>query len=135
MTDFTDYTENLTVEWLVGGTDFPASHSNVYVGLHTADPTDSGEDNEVTASSYSRASTVAGSDWTINGGTFENNGEIQFPIAQENWGTVSHFTLWDGSPNDGTNNALAVSSLDSSKEIREGDQPVFRDGVLTGQVD
>lgn len=132
MSDFTTYLEGQIVDWMVSGSDMPASHSNIYVALHTSDPTNSGEDNEVTAASYSRVSTVAGTDWGTNGNTFDNLIDIEFPEAQEDWGTVTHFSLWDGSA--GTDNALAWSALDRNRDITTGDAPVFRDGTLNGSV-
>jgi len=132
MSDFTSYLESQIVDWMVGGNDMPSSHSNVYVALHTDDPTNSGENNEVTATSYTRASTSSGTDWTVSDNTFSNLIDVEFPEAEENWGEVTHFTLWDG-PDD-TDNALAYSVLDRSREITTGDAPVFRDGTLNGSV-
>jgi len=134
MSDFTDYSESNIVSWIVGGQDMPTAASNIYVGLHTSDPTDTGENNEVSTASYSRVSTTAGTDWNITNNTFDNAIDIIFPEAQEDWGTITHFSLWNGSPNDGTNNALAYSVLDSSRDILTGDSAVFRDGSLSGSV-
>jgi hypothetical protein len=132
MTDFTDYLEGQIVNWMVSGSDMPASHSNIYVALHTSDPTNSGENNEVSASSYARVSTTAGTDWSVSGNTFSNLIDIEFPEAQEDWGNITHFTLWDGP--DATDNALAWSALDRSRDVSTGDAPVFRDGTLNGSV-
>lgn len=136
MSDFTDYTETEIVNWLVGGQDMPVAHANVYVALHTADPTETPDGStEVDASttSYTRVSTSAGTDWTLNGDNFENGVEIEFPEATESWGNVSHFSLWDGSAD--TDNPLAKSALDTTRTIESGDAPIFRVGSLTGQVD
>jgi len=132
MSDFTTYTEEQIVNWLVGGSDMPLAHGNIYVALHTSSPTNSGEDNEVTAASYSRVSTEANTDWQIADNTFDNLIDIEFPEAQEDWGDITHFTLWDGP--DATDNALAWSALDTSRNIATGDAPVFRDGSLNGSV-
>jgi len=132
MTDFTDYVETEIANWIVGGVDMPTSHGNVYVGLHTGDPTETGDANEVSAASYSRASTTAGTDWTIGTGTFENSSDISFPEAQELWGDVSHFSLWDSQTG---GNALGYSSLSSTRTVESGDAPVFRTASLTGQID
>lgn len=132
MSDFTDYSENNIANWMVGGQDMPVAHGNVYVALHTGDPTETGSSNEVSASSYSRASSVAGTDWNITGGSFENANEIAFPDAQELWGDVSHFSLWDSSTG---GNAIAYSSLTNTRTVDNGDAPVFRATSLTGQVD
>lgn len=132
MSDFTDYTENQIAQWLVGNADMPTSHGNVYVALHTSNPGDDGQGNEVSAGSYSRVQTAAGTDWTINGGEFENAVEITFPEATEDWGTITHFSLWDGSTT--SDNALAVSPLVQSRDVGTGDTPLFRAGNLNGSV-
>jgi hypothetical protein len=132
MSDFTDYVEGSIVDWMVGGSDMPTAHSNVYVALHTGDPGETGDSNEVSTTSYSRASTSANGDWTRSGNTFENAVDISFPQAQENWGTISHFSLWDGSS--GSDNAIAYSALNSSRSVETDDSPIFRAGSLTGSV-
>lgn len=131
MSDFTDYTESSIVNWMVGGTSMPAPVDPVYVALHTSDPTDTGENNEVTASSYARVSTTAGTDWDTVNNTFTNLIDIEFPEAQEDWGNISHFSLWDASTN---GNAIAASQLSQARDILTGDAPVFRDGTLNGSV-
>ena len=132
MSDFTSYLESQIVDWMVGGSDMPPSHSNIYIALHTDNPTNSGEDNEVTADSYSRVSTTADTDWTISDNTFTNLIDVEFPEAEEDWGEISYFTLWDG-PSD-TDNAIAWSTLERSREVDIGDVPIFRDGTLNGSV-
>jgi hypothetical protein len=137
MSDFTDYTETEIVEWLVGGTDMPTAHADVYVGLHTSDPGESPDGStEVDAgtTSYSRVQTTAGTDWNLNADSFDNAVEIEFPEANGSWGNVSHFSLWDDTEGN-SGNALAKSALDTSRDITDGDAPVFRVGSLTGQVD
>lgn len=132
MSDFTDYTENQIANWLVGGSDMPVAHGNVYVALHTSNPSDSGENNEVSSSSYDRVQTAAGTDWNISGGEFENAVDVKFPSAQENWGAITHFTLWDGSTS--SDNCLAVSPLVQTRDVNTGDTAVFRSGNLNGSV-
>lgn len=132
MSDFTNYTESEIVNWMVGGDAMPSPPSNIYVGLHTGDPTETGGSNEVSGNNYARASTTAGTDWTISANTFENADDILFNEASGSWGTVSHFSLWDSSTG---GNALAYSALDSSRSVESGDAPVFRATNLSGTVD
>jgi hypothetical protein len=131
MSDFTDYTESNIVNWVVGGQSMPSPIDPIYVALHTSDPTDSGQNNEVSASSYSRPSTQAGTDWDTSNNTFTNIVDIEFPEAQEDWGNISHFSLWDSSTG---GNAIAYSELAQARDILSGDAPVFRDGSLNGSV-
>lgn len=128
--DATEYTKDLYINWLVGGQEFPANHGSVYLGLHTDDPGPSGENNEVSASDYSRKE-VAVSDWTIGTGTFENPDVIEFDIATSDWGTITHFSIWDGP--DATDNSLGYSPLASNVTINTDDTAVFRSGKLTGE--
>jgi len=132
MSNFTTYVEEEIVNWIVGGEDMPVAHTNVYVALHDDDPTNDGTENEVTAESYDRVETTANGDWTRSGNSFENAVEIEFPEAEEEWGNVSHFTIWDG-PSD-TDNPLGQSALNTARDISEGDAPVFREGSLTGEI-
>jgi len=132
MSDFSSYVEEQIVNWMVGGENMPTAHTSVYVALHTADPTNDGTENEITDASYSRVETTANGDWNRSGNTFDNVNVIEFPQAQEDWGDVSHFSLWDG-PND-TDNPIAQSPLGATRTVLEGDVPVFREGVLTGSV-
>jgi len=131
MSDFTNYTENNIVEWLVGGNDMPSAPSSIYVALHTDNPTNSGDENEVTASGYSRIQTDT-VDWNIENNEFENLDDILFDEAEEDWGEVSHFSLWDGSTS--SDNALVQSELERTRDIQIGDAPVFRDGTINGSV-
>jgi len=132
----TDYTETQTIEWLVGGLDMPSAHADLYVALHTSDPgetPDGSTEVDSNTFTYERQQTTTGSDWTISNNTFENSVEISYPQADSNWGTITHFSLWDGSSD--SDNALAKSALDTSKEVKIGDKPIFRIGNLSGDID
>lgn len=128
--DATDYVKEQFIDWVVKGEDMPLSHGSVYVGLHTGDPTSTGEENEVTADSYERVEVLV-EDWNISGGSFENINDIDFPEATENWGVIEYFSIWDG-PSD-TDNSLGYSAL-TPEEISDGERATFRDGDLTGEM-
>jgi hypothetical protein len=133
MTDATNYLKDEVIRWIVGGEDMPTAHGNVYVGLHTGPPGDDAQNNEVTASGYSRADTIAGNDWDVSTvGQFENTSDILFDEAEENWGDISHFSIWDGSSD--TDNALGISELEATRTIEAGDSAVFRQGRLSGEL-
>ena len=129
--DATTYTKNQFVNWLVGGQDMPTSHGSVYLALHDGDPGDSGENNELNVSNYTRVE-VTVSEWDITTGSFENNGLVEFPTADADWGNISHMTIWDG-PND-TDNALGKTPTATTITINEDDTPVFRQGRLSGDL-
>jgi len=138
MTDFSGYSENEIAEWLFKNTDMPVSPSNVYVSLHTADEGENPDGtNEVSAADYDRAST-APADWTI-GGTdgptvAENANNISFGDPTNNWGTITHFALWDAST--GGNPLIKTVQLGSSKTVdADTDELFFSAGDLTASSD
>lgn len=65
---------------------------DVYIGLHTADPTSA---NELTGNSYARVRMQEG-DWTINqtNGTASNTDVIQFPTPTGAWADATHWGMW-----------------------------------------
>lgn len=68
--------------------------TNLYVSLHTADPTDAGDQSssEVTYTSYARvavARTAGG--WTITGNSVSPAAAITFPAGTGGTGTATHF--------------------------------------------
>lgn len=127
-----------TLSWSAG--------PSLYVGLHTATPSDSSVGTEVTGGSYARvavacttgnwagtqgAGTTAASSGTT--GTTSNNVAITFPTPSAGWGTVTHFGIFDAAS---SGNMLYWGTLTVSKAINSGDQaPVFNAGALTVQVD
>lgn len=80
-----------------------AKAANLFVALHTADPTDAGTGAEVPTSGtgYARqAVAVADLSWAVpydaaGQQKTHNLVEITFPQATAPWGTPSHWALWD----------------------------------------
>jgi hypothetical protein len=129
-----------TVTWTAIAT-MPAPHA-LYVALLTAAPSDSGGGTEVSGGSYARvsvsstlanwagtqsaASTTASSG---TGGQTSNNNAITFPAPTANWGTVTHFAIYD-MPTSG--NLLWWAALTTSKTVNNGDAaPSFAAAALT----
>lgn len=115
-----------------------AALEHIYVGLCTADPTDAGTGescNEFANSgAYARVDTVA-ADWNaFSGGATANANAITFPEATGNWGTATHFALFD-SGTYGEGNMLAYGALTASKAIGTGDTPRFPAGELDVTID
>jgi hypothetical protein len=131
MADATNYIKDQLINWLVDGQSFDSPPSNIYVALHTGPPGDDAANNEVTAGGYSRYSSSIPGDWTIPAtGDFENSSDFIFEEATEDWGSISHFSIWDGA--NATDNPIAQDSIFNSVTINDGDAPVFRSGNLTG---
>ena len=131
MSNIATYLEEAVIDWCFEGADMDTSPGNVYLALHSADPTNDGSENEVTASDYDRISTSP-TDWVraTTGGptTIENSSELSFGETTSNWGTVSHVSVWDDS-SDG--NCLWQGALDVSKTVDQGDELIFRVGDIS----
>ena len=110
-----DYLENKFLDHFLG-TSSTSSPANVYVALHTADPTDAGTGTEVSGNGYARQ-TIAFA--ASSSGTASNSGAVEFPAASGgDFGTITHIGLWDAST---SGNLLFHSALPTSKTIADGD--------------
>jgi len=121
MSSFSDYTENLVLNWLL--TTNSATRPTVwYVGLFTAAPSDTGGGTEVTGNGYARVATGTISVSGTSPTTATNSAAIEFAAASGgNWGTLTHAAIFDAST---SGNMLAWSALTTSRTINDGD--VFR---------
>ena len=120
MSSFSDYTENLLLNWLLT-TNSATRPTAWYVGLFTAAPSDTGGGTEVTGNGYARVATgtisVSGTDTLAT-----NAAAIEFAAASGgNWGTITHAAIFDASSG---GNMLAWAALTTSRTINDGD--VFR---------
>ena len=109
-----NYLENALINATLRNTAF-TSPSTVYVGLFTSDPTDAGSGNEVSGGSYARKSMAFGSP---SNGASTNSSAVEFDQATGNWGTITHFALFDALT---TGNMLYHGALTTSKTIETGD--------------
>jgi len=115
MSAMSDYLENKFLDHFLGtaSTSAPAA---VYVGLHTADPTDAGTGAEVSGFGYARQSMAFGAS---SGGTASNSDAVEFPAATGgDWGAITHIGIYDAST---SGNLLFHSALTTSKTIADGD--------------
>lgn len=155
MAAFSDFAENKLIDWLLRGQAIGITGAsaaagtgptNVYVGLLTAAPSDTGGGTEVSGGSYARV-TVASSmaNWagtqsagsttasSGTGGTTSNNNTITFPAPTANWGVVTHVGIYDASSG---GNLLIWAALTVSKTVNNGDAaPSFAAAALTFQID
>jgi hypothetical protein len=120
---FSNYLENKILLHVLSNTAY-TSPAAVYLGLHTADPTDAGTGTEVSGGSYARQSFAS----TISGNAASNTSAIEFPTATATWGTVGWVAVWDNLTG---GNLLFHGALTASKTIASGD--VFR--VPAGDLD
>jgi hypothetical protein len=134
-----DYLENQIVDHIFRTATFtkPAA---LYVALFTAAPTDSGGGTEVTGGSYARVNLAPlNTNWTATqggttgassgtGGQTSNTTAITFAAPTANWGTVTHYAIFDASVG---GNMLIWDALTASRNILNGDPaPSFAIGAL-----
>lgn len=105
----------------------------LYVALFTAAPSDAGGGTEVTGGSYARVQRdPLDANWTApdtTGGVTANAAAITFPSPTANWGTVTHFGIFDASSG---GNLLFHGALGTSKTVNNGDPaPYFNTGDLS----
>ena len=132
MSEASDYVENQILNCYLNQTNITAPTA-IYVGLHTADPTDAGSGAEVSGNGYARVAitdkfgTASGT-----GGSVSSNADITgFTASGGNWGTVSHIGIYDAST---AGNLLFHTALDSSATVNDGDSFQISSGNLTVTV-
>ena len=130
MGSFSDYWENEILDHIFGKGSY--TPPTIYVALSTADPTDDGSGlSEPSGNGYARVQTAA-NDWNaaIASGAnhrIDNANNIVFPEATGNWGTISHFALFDAAS---AGNMLAHGQLSQPKQVTTGDTAKFAAGDL-----
>lgn len=155
MAAMTDFLENKLIDWFfrgqaIGITGASAAAgtgpTTLYFGLLTAAPSDAGGGTEVSGGSYARVAVTtsttnfagtqsAGSTAVSSGtgGTTSNNGTITFPAPTANWGSVTHFGVYDASSG---GNLLIHGALTTAKTVNNGDAaPSFAAAAFTFQID
>ncbi|SRR6266568_3774973 len=108
-------------------------YTNLYVSLHTADPTAAGTQtsSEAAYTGYARVAVVrTSSGWSISGETISNVGAITFPAStsgpeSETWVGVGT----DASPASG--NLFWAGPLTATLVVNNGITPSFSAGALT----
>ena len=124
MSAMSDYLENEILDHILATASYTAP-ATVYVGLSTGSFGDDNSGTELTGSGYSR---VAASFGAAASGTASNDAAIEFSAATGDWGTVSHFGIFDAST---AGNLLIHGSFTASKVIATGD--ILR--IQTGDLD
>jgi hypothetical protein len=114
MAAMSNYLENALINATLRNTSY-TSPSTVYVGLFTSDPTDAGSGNEVSGGSYAREAMTFGAP---SNGASVNSAAVEFDQATGNWGTITHFAIFDALT---TGNMLYHGALTASKTIETGD--------------
>lgn len=106
--------------------------TNLYASLHTADPTDAGDQtsSEATYGSYARV-TVArdATGWDVSGNQASNDDLLQFPQCSSGSNTITYVSI--GTSVSGAGQILYSGALNSSVAVSSGIQPQFAANALT----
>lgn len=117
------------------------SGPTTYIALFTSDPGDDASGTEVSGGSYARVLVYdngSGSpDWTVAavdgvGYSVENDDDVTFPTATGDWGTVTHFGIFDAAT---SGNLLLHGALDDSQLVETGGVFKFLAGDLVLRVE
>lgn len=135
MAALTNYLENKLIDHIFRTSSY-TKPTSLYVGLITgiADA-EAGSITEVSGGSYARvARAPLDANWNASttNGTTANTASIQFPAATADWGTCTHFGIWDAATG---GNLLIYAPLTAARTITNGTTPSFGAGALTFQVD
>lgn len=125
-----DYLETAILNHIFRSSSF-SKPSNVYVSLHTADPTDAASATELTIGSngYTRVGvSVADASWSApaDSGTdkqITNAAAVTFGTPTGDWASgspVTHFGIWDAAS---AGNLLYSGALGVSRTVLNGDNP------------
>ena len=110
--------------------------TNLYVSLHTGDPTDSGNQtsSEATYTSYARIAVARTSGgWTISGSNTSNTAAVDFDQCTGGSNTITHFGVGTGSS--GTGYLMFSGALSASLAVSSGITPSFAIGDLDIDTD
>ena len=114
-----------------GGLQPSSAAGNLYVSLHTGDPTDAGDQtsSECDYTSYARVAVARDdSHWTVTDDTADNTGAVTFPKCTGGTNTATHFGV--GTASSGSGVLLFSGALASSLAISNNITPEIGAGDL-----
>ncbi len=137
---FSDYLENEILDHVLNNgralTYTPAT--TLYIALFTSsgglENNTEGSQTEVSGGAYARQSLNGSSNYftVAASGATSNYADIEFPVATDDWGTITHCAIMDALT---SGNVLIWGALTSSKIIETGDQFKFTAGNLDITLD
>lgn len=110
--------------------------TNLYVGLHTADPGETGNEttNETSYTGYARVAVARTSGgWTVTANQAVNAGTITFGACTAGTPTITHAHV--GTASSGTGKILFSGALTASLAVSPGITPSFAASALTVSID
>ena len=118
-----DYLENEILDHIFRNSAY-TSPASVHLALYTAAPSDSGGGTEVSGNGYAREAITFGA---ASGGTISNTAAVEFTASGGNFGTVTHWGIFDAST---SGNLLAHGALTASRAVNDGDTLTFAIGDI-----
>ena len=135
MAALTNCLENKLIDHIFRTSSF-TKPTSLYVGLLTGiTDAEAGTITEVSGGSYARVvRNPLDANWNASttSGTTANTASLQFPSATADWGTCTHFGIWDAATG---GNLLIYAPLTVARTITNGTTPSFGAGALTFQID
>jgi len=137
---FSDYLENKVLDHVLnnGRALTYAPPTTLYFALFTSsgglENNTVGEQTEITGTPYARQALDGSTNYftVSSGGAVSNYDDVEFPVATQDWGTITHVAIMDALT---SGNVLIWGALISSKIIENGDQFKFTAGNLDITID
>jgi hypothetical protein len=123
-----DYWEQKILDMAFKAAAFTTLTGGPYVALFTGTLTADTPGTEVSGGAYARVN-VPAANWTRTASSVTNNAAVTFAAPTANWGTVTHFGVFDAAT---VGNALYYGDLTTARTINNGDgAPSFAASALT----
>ena len=105
--------------------------TNIYIGLHTGDPSAGNQTtSETNYTSYARVAVArSASGWTDSSGVVTNDAAITFPAATGGSSTVTHVST--GGASSGTGTLVLAGALSASLAVSSGITPQMAISALS----
>lgn len=124
MSAMSDYLELKFLDHFTG-TASTSAPSAVYLGLATASIQDDASGTELSGNNYTRKAVTFAS---AASGSISSNAAVEFNAASGDWGTISHWGIWDAAT---SGNLLYHGAFTTGKAIASGDILKVASGSLT----
>ena len=126
MSAASNYLENALGNAVLRNTAY-SSPAAVYLALYTSSPAEDASGAEVTdAGSYARTAITFGAP---SNGAFTQSAQVTFPTATGNWGTVTHWALYDSGTH-GAGNLLVFGAFSGSIAVVTGNTPFVANAAI-----
>ncbi len=137
---FSDYMEGKVIDWLKG-TAMPTAPTNLYIGLFTTQPADTGTEGapsdgtEASGTAYARVTLTLSNFTKAASGTTTQityTASITFAQAGASWGTITGWGIWDASS---AGNLIAYGAISPTQAVSSGQTPSFAANAIVISLD